>query len=201
MKTLRGLLESLVKSGAWGSLREGFSVKAFRRAEMLQRDREPENKRIVIAFAEKQRQAQVARNLADARNKAANKKKAGKIAAKKQKEHAKRYEGEVEALKNLKDGQVASVVVRTQEGQPGEEHYVVRHQGSFFLVGPKGNTREISGNFGNVVRGAINVTNVAKGRGNARMIAQIEAGKQGGIIKRDLNYTINGGRIKIHKKD
>jgi len=42
---------------------------------------------------------------------------------------------------------------------------------------------------------------VAKGRGNARVIAQIEAGKQGGVIKRDLNYTMSGGRIKIHKRD
>ena len=200
MKTLRGLLESLVKSGAWGSLQES-SAKTFRQAGMHQKGMESENKRMSIAVGEIIRQGQAARKLKAARKEAADKKIAGKVAAKKQEEHAKRYEGEVETLKGLKDGQVASVVVRTQEGQPGEEHHVVRHQGSFFLVGPKGNTREISGNFGGVAKGAINVTNVAKGRGNARVIAQIEAGKQGGVIKRDLNYTMSGGRIKIHKRD
>lgn len=200
MKTLRGLLESLVKSGAWGSLQES-SAKTFRQAKMHQKGMESENKRMSIAVGERIRQGQAARKRKAAREEAADKKTAGKVAAKKQEEHAKRYEGEVETLKGLKDGQVASVVVRTQEGQPGEEHHVVRHQGSFFLVGPKGNTREISGNFGGVAKGAINVTNVAKGRGNARVIAQIEAGKQGGIIKRDLNYTMSGGRIKIHKRD
>lgn len=200
MKTLRGLLESLVKSGAWGSLQES-SAKTFRQAKMHQKGMESENKRMSIAVGERIRQGQAARKRKAAREEAADKKTAGKVAAKKQEEHAKRYEGEVETLKGLKDGQVASVVVRTQEGQPGEEHHVVRHQGSFFLVGPKGNTREISGNFGGVAKGAINVTNVAKGRGNARVIAQIEAGKQGGVIKRDLNYTMSGGRIKIHKRD
>ena len=200
MKTLRGLLESLVKSGAWGSLQES-SAKTFRQAKMHQKGMESENERMSIAVGERIRQGQAARKRQAAREEAADKKTAGKVAAKKQEEHAKRYEGEVETLKGLKNGQVASVVVRTQEGQPGEEHHVVRHQGSFFLVGPKGNTREISGNFGGVAKGAINVTNVAKGRGNARVIAQIEAGKQGGVIKRDLNYTMSGGRIKIHKQD
>jgi hypothetical protein len=200
MKTLRGLLESLVKSGAWGSLQES-SAKTFRQAKMHQKGMESENERMSIAVGEITRRGKAAAARAAAREEAAKKKTAGKVAAKKQEEHAKRYEGEVETLKGLKDGQVASVVVRTQEGQPGEEHHVVRHQGSFFLVGPKGNTREISGNFGGVTKGAINVTNVAKGRGNARVIAQIEAGKQGGVIKRDLNYTMSGGRIKIHKRD
>jgi len=200
MKTLRGLLESLVKSGAWGSLQES-SAKTFRQAKMHQKGMKSENERMSIAVGERIRQGQAAKKRDAARKEAADKKTAGKVAAKKQEEHAKRYEGEVETLKGLKDGQVASVVVRTQEGQPGEEHHVVRHQGSFFLVGPKGNTREISGNFGGVAKGAINVTNVAKGRGNARVIAQIEAGKQGGVIKRDLNYTMSGGRIKIHKRD
>lgn len=200
MKTLRGLLESLVKSGAWGSLQES-SAKTFRQAKMHQKGMKSENERMSIAVGERIRQGQAARKRDAARKEAADKKTAGKVAEKKQEEHAKRYEGEVETLKGLKDGEVASVVVRTQEGQPGEEHHVVRHQGSFFLVGPKGNTREISGNFGGVAKGAINVTNVAKGRGNARVIAQIEAGKQGGVIKRDLNYTMSGGRIKIHKRD
>lgn len=200
MKTLRGLLESLIKSGAWGSLQES-SAKTFRQAKMHQQGMGSENKRMSIAVGERIRKGQAARRRDAARKEAAKKKTAGEVAAKKQEEHAKRYEGEVETLKGLEDGQVASVVVRTQEGQPGEEHHVVRHQGSFFLVGPKGNTREISGNFGGVAKGAINVTNVAKGRGNARVIAQIEAGKQGGVIKRDLNYTMSGGRIKIHKRD
>ena len=200
MKTLRGLLESLVKSGAWGSLQES-SAKTFRQAKMHQQGMEAENKRMSIAVGEKMRKRAADEKQAAARKEAAKKKAAGKVEAKKQEQHAKRYEGEVETLKGLKDGEVASVVVRTQEGQPGEEHHVVRHQGSFFLVGPKGNTRQISGNFGGVAKGAINVTNVPKGRGNARVIAQIEAGKQGGIIKRDLNYTMSGGKIKIHKQD
>lgn len=200
MKTLRGLLESLVKSGAWGSLQES-SAKTFRQAKMHAKGMEAENKRMSIAVGEKMRQGAAARKRAADRKAAEERTAAGKVAAKKQKKHAERYEGEVETLKGLKDGQVASVVVRTQEGQPGEEHHVVRHQGSFFLVGPKGNTRQISGNFGGVAKGAINVTNVPKGKGNARVIAQIEAGKQGGIIKRDLNYTMSGGKIKIHKQD
>ena len=199
MKTLRGLLESLVKSGAWGSLQES-SAKTFRQAKMHQQGMEAENKRMSIAVGEEIRQRKAAKKQAAARKEAAKKKAAGEVAAKKQEQHAKRYKGEVETLKGLKDGQVASVVVRTPEG-PGEEHHVARHQGSFFLVDPKGNTRQISGNFGGVVKGAINVTNVPKGKGNARVIAQIEAGKQGGIIKRDLNYTMSGGKIKIHKQD
>lgn len=200
MKTLRGLLESLVKSGAWGSLQES-SAKTFRQAKMHQKGMKAENERMSIAVGEKMRQGAAAKKRAEERKAAEERTAAGKVAAKKQEQHAKRYEGEVETLKGLKDGQVASVVVRTQEGQPGEEHHVVRHQGSFFLVGPKGNTRQISGNFGGVAKGAINVTNVPKGKGNARVIAQIEAGKQGGIIKRDLNYTMSGGKIKIHKQD
>ena len=158
---------------------------------------EAENKRMSIAVGEKMRQGAAAKKRAAERKAAEERTAAGKVAAKKQEQHAKRYEGEVETLKGLKDGQVASVVVRGS----GEEHHVVRHQGFLFLVDPKGNTRQISGNFGGVVKGAINVTNVPKGKGNTKVIAQIEAGKQGGIIKRDLNYTMSGGKIKIHKQD
>jgi hypothetical protein len=201
MKILRELLESLVKSGAWGSLEES-SAKMFRQAGMHQAGVRDKNKALRLAQKIKDDTHARRTKAAEKRQNKKEKAKAAKTRGERAEQHAKRYEGELETLKDLKDGGVVSVVLRTKEGSPGEEHHIVRHQGSFHLVGPKGNSRQISGNFGSVVGGAINITSVPKGRGNAKTIGQIEVGRQGGIIDRPgLKYTVSGGRIKVHTKD
>jgi len=183
MKTLRGLLESLVKSGAWGSLQEGSSAKAFRQAAAHQKGMKSENERMSIAVDERIRQRKAAKRLDAARKEAAKKKTAGKVAAKKQQEHAKRHKETLDLLKGMQRGDVGSVIIRDKKtGEPGEEHHIVNHQGSFYLVGPKGNTRQISSQFGSVVNGAVNLTSIPKGRGNAKVIAQVEASAgRGGV--------------------
>lgn len=211
MKTLRGLLESLVKSGAWGSLQEGSSTKAFRQAEMIQRDTREENKRISIGVGEEIRRGQAAKRQAAAREEAAKKKAAGEVAAKKQKEHAKRHEETLNVIKGMKHGDVGAVIIRDKEtGEPGEEHHIVNHEGSFYLVGPRGIAREVSSQFGSVVNGAVNLTSKPKGRANAKIIAQVEASAgRGGVEgidpegKKENKYSyvrLPGGRFVIKSK-
>jgi hypothetical protein len=201
MKILRELLESLVKSGAWGSLEES-SAKMFRQAGMHQSGMKEKNKALRLAQGIRDDTHIRRKKAAEERENKKRKKGAAELRDEKAGQHAKRYEGELKTLKSLKDGGIVSVVLRTEEGSPGEEHHIVRHQGSFHLVGPKGNSRQISGNFGSVVGGAINISSVPKGRGNAKTIGQIEVGRQGGIIERPgLKYTVSDGRIKVHTKD
>lgn len=208
MKTLRGLLESLVKSGAWGSLQEGSSTKAFRQAGMHQQG-PPAAKN--IAFREKARR-DVAAAEREAKRKAAKERTAaGKVAAKKQEEHAKRHEETLNVIKGMKHGDVGAVIIRDKEtGEPGEEHHIVNHEGSFYLVGPRGIAREVSSQFGSVVNGAVNLTSKPKGRANAKIIAQVEASAgRGGVEgidpegKKENKYSyvrLPGGRFVIKSK-
>jgi len=215
MKTLRGLLESLVKSGAWGSLQEGSSTKAFRQAEMIQRDTREENKRISIGVGEEIRRGQAAKRQAAAREEAAKKKAAGEVAAKKQKQHAKRHEETLKVIRGMKHGDVGAVIIRDRKtgGKAktgGKEHFIVNHEGNFLLVGPGGIAREVSSEFGSVVNGAVNLTSKPKGRGNAKIIAQVEASaRRGGVEgidpegKKENKYSyvrLPGGRFVIKSK-
>jgi hypothetical protein len=196
MKTLRGLLESLVKSGAWGSLQEGHSTEFFRRAREEQEGKKAENERMRIAVDERIAASGRRRRRAEERADKEKRQKAGREQDRRRQRHAKKYAGEVETLKGLNHGEIASVVVRDK---PDEEHHVVQHQGSFFLVGPKGNTRQI-GNFSEVINGAIKLTNIPKGRQNAKTFAEIEVGDKKGIVpKKDLKYTMKDGKIIIHQ--
>jgi len=182
MKTLRGLLESLVKSGAWGSLQES-SPKMFRQARRHQKGREDEN--AAIRLAQEIRTGQLARDKRnqEVRDNKAARAAAAEIAAARQEAHAKRHRETLDLLKGLQHGDVGSVIIRDKKtGKPGEEHHIVNHQGSFYLVGPRGNTRQISPQFASVVNGAVNLMSIPKGRGNAKVIAQIEASaRKGGV--------------------
>lgn len=206
MKTLRGLLESLVKSGAWGSLQEGSSTKAFRQAEMIQRGTREENKRISIGVGEEIRRDQAAKRQAAAREEAAKKKAAGEVEEQRQKEHAKRHEETLKVIRGMKHGDVGAVILRDET----EEHFIVNHEGNLFLVGPRGIAREVSSQFGSVVNGAVNLTNKPKGRANAKIIAQVEASaRRGGVEgidpegKKENKYSyvrLPGGRFVIKSK-
>jgi hypothetical protein len=198
MKILRELLESLVKSGAWGSLEES-SAKMFRQAGMHQFGMRDANKQYMQALKDKEGAA--GRKSRRAQDKINKQKRAEAAAAdaKRAQAHAKRHEKHLNLLKNLENGQIINVVLR---GKSDEQHHIVRHQGSFHLVGPRGNSRQISGNFGSVVGGAINITSVPKGRGNAKTIGQIEIGSEHAITERpNLKYTASDGKIKIVNKD
>ena len=198
MKILRELLESLVKSGAWGSLEES-SPKMFNLARQHQFGMRDANKQYMQAIKDQEAErGRAARRAQDKKNKQ-QKAEAAAAAAKRAQAHAKRHEKHLNLLKNLENGQIINVVLR---GKSDEQHHIVRHQGSFHLVGPRGNSRQISGNFGSVVGGAINITSVPKGRGNSKTIGQIEIGAEHAITERpNLTYTVSDGKIKILNKD
>jgi hypothetical protein len=198
MKILRELLESLVKSGAWGSLEES-SAKMFRQAGMHQSGMEETNKLLRLAQGIRDDAHIRRKKAAAARQNKEERLKQAAADAKKAEEHAKRYEEQLNLLKNLEHGQIIDVVLR---GKPNEQHRIVRHQGSFHLVGPRGNSRQISDNFGSVRGGAINILSVPKGKGNAKTIGQIEIGPKNAITPRpNLKYTASDGKIKIVNKD
>lgn len=198
MKILRELLESLVKSGAWGSLEESDRG-MFNLARQHYVGVRDANKKYMQALEDQEAARGRADRRAQDRENKQQRAEAAAAAVKRAQAHAKRYEEHLNLLKNLEDGQIINVVLR---GKSDEQHHIVRHQGSFHLVGPRGNSRRISGNFGSVVGGAINITSVPKGRGNAKTIGQIEIGSEHAITERpNLKYTVSDGKIKIVNKD